>query len=99
MPVPSPDSLRFAAANALWDCAESPDQRLEIWRFTDSVPELEWRLEKLPCKSSGRAATAPVWKSSDTLDFTRHREALADSGEVGRAAHDARGWRLLIPAG
>jgi len=103
MPVLSPDTLRFAAAIAQWDCDESPEQRLEIWRFTDSVPELEWRLNKFRCgrsgAASGWAATAPVWRSPDTLDFTRHQGSPPDQGTAGRAAHDARGWRLLVPSG
>jgi len=102
MPVLSPDSLRFAAANATWDCAEFPDQRLEVWRFMDSVPVREWQLEKLRCPAHGEpngwAATGPVWQGNDTLGFTR-RGSLGDRGESGLATHDARGWRLLVPSG
>lgn len=76
LPVVSPDSTRFAVATALWVCVESPDQQLEIWRFADPKPELEWSIAALRCdgpadESSGWAAVDPVWHTRDTLSFTR----------------------------
>jgi hypothetical protein len=99
MPVLSPDSARFAAATPGWDCAKSPEQALEIWRFTDSIPVREWRLEKLVCKAeggltSGWAALQPAWRAPDTLTFIRFEEH-ANRRRPGLAVHRATGWRLL----
>jgi hypothetical protein len=98
MPVLSPDSARFAAATPGWDCAESPEQALEIWRFTDSIPVREWRLEKLVCDgdglTSGWAALQPAWRAPDTLTFIRFEER-ANRRRPGLAVHGVSGWRLL----
>jgi hypothetical protein len=100
-PVMSPDGARFATAIPAWDCAESPDQRLEIWHFTDSIPVREASINQLRCAggdtTSGWAALDPVWRSRDTLAFTM----VEQSPERRRQAVLARNggeWRLVAPA-
>ena len=55
-PLLAPDGRRFAAAMCGWTCDDTPDQRLEIWHFTDSLPVLEWRLAPLRCDDRGAVA-------------------------------------------
>jgi len=97
MPVMSPDSMRFAAATPEWDCAESPDQRLAIWRFADSLPVREWEVAPRPCETtdatSGWAALAPVWRTSDTLAFVKVAQP-SNRRHSGLVVWDGRAWHL-----
>jgi hypothetical protein len=111
MPVMSPDAERFAAANDEWDCAEAPDQRLEVWRFSDSVPIREWKLETLRCEADGTtagwAAVTPRWRAADTLEFMRLERPASAPAESARgdsyvrrpavAANGRDGWRMISP--
>ena len=106
MPALSVDGARFAAANDTWDCAESPDQRLEVWRLTDSIPISEWKLAELHCEANGAeigsAAVHPVWRGADTLEFTRI-ERVKSNGAIVRqqrrtfAVPGPHGWTVLEP--
>lgn len=100
VPVVSPDSTRFAAATPEWDCAESPDQRLAIWRFADSLPVSEWEVAPLHCEgngvTSGWAALEPVWRSRDTLAFAKV-EQPSKHRRTGLVVWDGHAWRLTDP--
>lgn len=107
-PILSPDTSRFATASESWNnCTELDHPRLDIWRLTDSLPALEWRLDPWSCTTgSGWGPTDPTWLSRDTLRFTRNdmefskSEAAHSAGQpVYRkrtmlAARDRRGWRI-----
>jgi hypothetical protein len=101
MPVISPDSNRFAAATPAWDCAESPDQRLAIWRFADSVPVLEWEIAPLHCADNGTttgwAALEPIWRSPDTLTFARV-EQPSERRHTTLVVRDSHTWHLVDSA-
>jgi hypothetical protein len=98
MPVLSPDASRIAAATPEWDCAESPDQRLSIWRLADSVPVREWEIAPLMCAGNGAtggwAAVDPVWRAADTLAFARVEQPSGHRREE-LVAWDAHAWRIL----
>jgi hypothetical protein len=100
MPALSPDSTHFAAATPEWDCAESPDQRLAIWRFTDSLPVREWEMASLVCggdgATSGWAALEPVWRARDTLSFTVV-EQPSGSRRAGLVVWDRHAWLVMEP--
>jgi hypothetical protein len=100
VPILAPDAKRFATAMYGWTCDDTPDQRLEIWRFTDSLPVLEWRLAPLRCDDRSAAArwapVGPTWHGPDTLSFIRIDESPATQ-RPALATRDSTGWRLLSP--
>ena len=96
----SPDGERFVTAEAYWnDCEDLPV--MEVWRLTDSIPVLDWRLKPNSCETDkGWGAVDPKWRSADTLDFFRsHLVSSAGGGRYGRdpmaAVRDNHGWRLI----
>ena len=97
-PIFSPDSSRFATAGEGWNnCVESIPGMF-VWAMTDSVPELEWKLDPWNCdKHSGWGPTHPVWSGNDTLQFTRHdRDRMG--GTRSRpifAVRDGASWRVV----
>src|SRR5579862_1021861 len=47
--VPSPDGERFVTDKSDWNDCEGDEPGLEVWRLTDSVPVLDWRLKPNSC--------------------------------------------------
>jgi hypothetical protein len=105
-PVVSPDSTRFAtAAQPDWNnCAERDHPSLDVWRFTDTLPVLEWRLDPWDCRRQmGWGPTKPHWRGRDTLEFVRNEQIVRDAGAPlpdnresrGIAVHDRNGWRVI----
>jgi hypothetical protein len=108
-PVVSPDTARFTTASDSWNnCAELDQPRMEVWRLTDTLPVLEWRLDAWNCKTqTGWGPTDPHWVGSDTVRFTRNDMELparvaADSSNQPiyhtrpmLAVHDRKGWRVV----
>ncbi len=109
IPVVSPDTARFATAAGDWNnCAELDQPRMEVWRLTDTLPLLEWRLDAWNCKTqTGWGPTDPNWLGSDTLRFTRNDIELpkpvapdSSSKPIYRtrpmlAVRNQRGWRIV----
>jgi hypothetical protein len=108
-PVVSPDSTRFATASQPdWDnCTERDHPSLDVWRFTDTLPVLEWRLDPWDCRREvGWGPTTPQWRGRDTLQFVRNERIIRDAGtkalpiverrEVpALAVRDRDGWRVI----
>ena len=107
-PVVSPDSARFVtAAQPDWNnCSERDHPSLDVWRFTDSLPVLEWRLDPWDCRrQAGWGPTDPHWHGPDTLEFVRNEQIIADTvAEAGTvvkyresrafAVRSGNGWRV-----
>jgi len=108
-PVVSADSTRFVTvAEPDWNnCAERNQPSLDVWRFTDTLPVLEWRLVSWDCRrQSGWGPTAPLWRGPDTLEFIRNEEIVRDTATKtptsvehltshGVAVRDRKGWRVI----
>jgi hypothetical protein len=108
-PVFSPDGARFAtAAQPDWNnCTERDHPSLDVWRFTDTLPVLEWRLDPWDCRHhAGLGPTDPRWHGPDTLEFVRREEIVRDTAArsapvVERrqsralAVRDGNGWHLI----
>jgi hypothetical protein len=107
-PVISPDSSRFVtAAQPDWNnCTERDHPSLDVWRFTDTVPVLEWRFDPWNCRRQvGWGPTNPHWHGPDTLEFVGNEEIIRDTAAkepiVQRrmwpvvAVHGRIGWRIL----
>jgi hypothetical protein len=97
-PIVSPDGARFAVAISEWDCADSPNQRLAIWRFADRQPTQEWDIAPLRCEGNGTpagwAAVEPSWRTPDTLGFVRI-EQPSQRRSAALAVRDSHAWRLV----
>lgn len=81
-PVFSPDGRRFVtAAEPDWNnCVERDHPSLDVWRFDEELPALEWRLAPWDCrKQTGWGPTNPRWHSGDTLEFTHNEEFVKDT--------------------
>jgi hypothetical protein len=108
-PVLSPDSARFVtAAEPDWNnCSERGQPSLDVWRFTDTLPVLEWRLVSWDCRRlNGWGPTAPHWRGPDTLGFIRNEEIVRDTAATTRtivghltshgiAVRDQNSWRVI----
>jgi hypothetical protein len=108
-PVMSPDSTRFAtAAEPDWNnCSERDHPSLDVWRFTDTLPLLEWRLDPWDChRQVGWGPTHPRWHGPDTLEFVRNEQIVRDTAAKAPAVVDYReshamavrgrgGWRVI----
>jgi hypothetical protein len=108
-PVMSPDSSRFVTASEPdWNnCSERDHPSLDVWRFADPLPVLEWRLDPWDCRRlRGWGPTNPHWRGSDTLEFLHNEQVVRDTAAnappiVERresreiAVHDRHGWRLI----
>jgi len=66
-PVPSPDGKRFATTSLDLEAGHDPNG-IEVWRFGETGPRLEWGLEG----GESWGASEPVWRGPDVLEFTRH---------------------------
>jgi hypothetical protein len=109
LPVFSPDSARFATGGSAWDnCSESNGVNLEVWRMTDTMPVVEWRVVTQGCKDRNRGwgATELHWRSPDTLEFVRNEFVRRDTSSIVwgsperrrqamRAVRDQGGWRII----
>lgn len=108
-PILSPDSARFVtAAQPDWDnCSEREHPSLDVWRFADTLPILEWRLDPWDCRrQEGWGPTDPHWRGPDTLEFvhnnrqvTAQRSTAAPTDDQ-RVAHDvairtSEGWHIV----
>jgi hypothetical protein len=103
-PLVSPDSARFVtAAQPDWNnCSERDHPSLDVWRFTDTIPVLEWRLEPWDCRLGGWGPTNPRWSGADTLEFVHNEQIDTNTSRVFRqrewreiAVHDRKGWRVI----
>jgi hypothetical protein len=108
-PIVSPDKMRFVTASESWNnCAELDHPRLEVWRLTDTLPALEWRLDPWSCRTqTGWGPTDPQWAGSDTLRFTRNdmefpKPVAADTSSQPiyhtrplLAVRDHNGWHVV----
>jgi hypothetical protein len=108
-PVLSPDSSRFAtAAQPDWNnCAERDHPSLDIWRFADTLPVLDWRLDPWDCRrQTGWGPTSPRWHGPDTLEFVRNEQIVQDTVAKAPpivehrelraiAVHDRNGWHII----
>lgn len=86
-PVLSPLRTRFVVTSGdLW---EGYDRNvLQVWRFTDELPVLEWGLDG----GGAWGASDPVWLGEAALEFVRH-----EVGGTGEAERSAR-YRLRVTA-
>jgi hypothetical protein len=101
-PVVSPDSTRFAtAAQPDWNnCSERDHPSLDVWRFTDTLPVLEWRLDPWDCRRQvGWGPTDPHWHGPDTLEFIRNEQIVRDSVAKAPAIVEDRELRALAVRG
>jgi hypothetical protein len=104
-PIYSPDGARFVTAAAPdWNnCTERDHPSMDVWRFTDSLPVLEWRLDPFSCRTgNGWGPTDPRWRGADTIDFSRNDEVSAGNSRTYRrralvAVRSAAGWRVVTP--
>jgi hypothetical protein len=108
-PVVSPDSTRFAtAAQPDWNnCCERDQPSLDVWRFTDTLPVLEWRLDPWDCRRHvGWGPTDPRWHGPDTLEFVRNEQVVRNTAtnspptveyreSRALAVRDVNGWRVM----
>ena len=97
----SPEGERFVTAKPDWNDCQGDEPGMEVWRLTDSIPVLEWRLKPNSCATeAGWGAVEPRWRSADTLDFVRgHVVRSGESYSYARdpmaAVRDEHGWRLI----
>jgi hypothetical protein len=104
-PLYSPDGTRFVtAAEPDWNnCTERDRPGMDVWRFTDSLPVLEWRLDPWDCRTeTGWGPTEPRWRGSDTIEFVRNDMRLIGDSVLNhqrpmRAVRGAAGWRVATP--
>jgi hypothetical protein len=104
-PVYAPDGARFVtAAQPDWNnCTERDQPSMDVWRFTDGLPVLEWRLDPWNCRTgTGWGPTDPRWRGADTIDFIRNDRVLGgeSAGYRRRAIVAVRGpggWRVVGP--
>lgn len=106
-PVMSPDSSRFVTATQPdWNnCSEQDHPSLDVWRFADPVPVLEWRLDPWDCRRlRGWGPTNPHWRGSDTLQFLHNVQVIRDTARNAPfeqraspeiAVRDRTGWRVI----
>lgn len=107
-PLLSPDSSRFVTASQPdWNnCSERDHPSLDVWRFADPLPVLEWRLDPFDCRRrQGWGPTNPRWRGTDTLEFVHNEEIVRATAtsttpvverrqSPGLAVRDRTGWRV-----
>jgi len=102
-PIYSPDGSRFVTAAAPdWNnCTERDHPSMDVWRFTDGLPVLEWRLDPWSCRTgTGWGPTDPRWRGADTIDFVRNDQLLVGDSVTNRrramiAVRESAGWRVV----